>query len=127
MKFEHFGINVPDAVAMAKWYVENLDMKIVVGNDSAPYAHFLADSTGRTIIEIYSNPDDPIPDYTAQHHLRFHIAFASEDPAAAKDKLIKAGASLVIDETTPDGSQVITLRDPWNIPFQLAKRTTPMP
>jgi catechol-2,3-dioxygenase len=127
MKFEHFGINVPDAVALAKWYVDNVGMQIVVGNETAPYAHFLADSSGRTIIEIYSNPDDPIPDYSAQHHLRFHFAFATDEPDAMMDKLIKAGATLVIDETTPDGSRVITLRDPWNIPVQLAKRTTPMP
>jgi len=50
-------------------------------------------------------------------HLRFHITFASGDPAAAKDKLIAAGASLI----------VVTLRDPWSIPIQLAGRTTPMP
>ncbi len=123
MAFKHFGINVPDAVAMAKWYVENLDMNIVCSTDSPPYTHFLADSTSRTIIKIYSNPNDPIPGYSAQHHLRSQIAFATNDPCAIKEKLIKAGASLVLDETTEDGSQVITLRDPWNIPFQLAKRT----
>jgi len=60
-------------------------------------------------------------------HLRFHIAFTSGDPAAAKDKPIAAGASLIVEETTPDGSTVITLRDPWSIPIQLAGRTTPMP
>jgi len=60
-------------------------------------------------------------------HLRFHITFASGDPAAAKDKLIAAGASLIVEETTPDGSTVVTLRDPWSIPIQLAGRTTPMP
>lgn len=127
MKFEHFGINVPDASGMAAWYVANLGAQIVRRQEVAPFTHFLADSSGRTVMEIYSNPKDPIPDYTKLHHLRFHIAFACEDPTEMKDKLIQAGATLVIEETTPDGSTVITLRDPWNIPIQLAKRTPPMP
>ncbi|MBE0536663.1 MAG: VOC family protein [Phycisphaerae bacterium] len=127
MKFEHFGINVPDAAAMARWYVSHLGAQVVRALDVAPFTHFLADGTGRTIMEIYSNPADPIPDYSQQHHLRFHVAFVSDDPAGDKNRLTEAGASLVIEETTPDGSTVITLRDPWNMPIQLAKRTTPMP
>ena len=127
MRFEHFAINVPDASAMARWYVANLDMRIVRGSDSFPFAHFLADSTGRTIIEIYSNPADPIPDYSWQHHFRFHFAFAADDLDTTMQKLILAGASLAIDETIPDGSRIITLRDLWGIPFQLARRIAPLP
>jgi glyoxylase I family protein len=127
LRFEHFGINVPDAAAMARWYVDHLGAQVVRWLEVAPFTHFLADAGGRTIMEIYSNPVDPIPDYAGQHHLRFHIAFACPDPQAAKNRLIEAGARLIIEETTPDGSTVITFRDPWNIPIQLARRTTPMP
>jgi len=126
-RFEHFAINVADATAMARWYVDNLGAQIVSRLEVAPFTHFLADSSGRTVMEIYSNPSDPIPDYSAQHHLRFHIAFACSDPQAAKDRIVKAGARVVVEETTADGSTVITLRDPWNIPFQFARRTRPMP
>ncbi len=127
MKFEHFAINVPDAAAMAHWYVDHLGALIVRRQDTAPFTHFLADSTGRTIMEIYSNPADAIPVYGQQHHLRFHVAFACKDPASEQNRLVAAGATLVIEETTPDGSTVITLRDPWDVPIQLARRTTPMP
>ena len=127
MIFEHFGINVPDARAMAKWYVDNLGMKIVHAVENAPYAHFLADETGRTIMEIYSNTDHPIPDYAAQHPSKYHFALKTNDPSASKDKLVKAGAKFLFEETLDDGSFLIMLRDPWDIPLQLAKRTTPMP
>lgn len=126
MVFEHFGINVPDARAMADWYIRNLNMRAMVANSQPPYAHFLADSSGRVTIEIYSNPVDPIPDYAAQHHLRFHFAFAVADPHKEKDRLLKAGARFAVEDRTPDGSIIITLRDPWNIPLQLARRATPM-
>ena len=126
MQFEHFGINVPDARAMAAWYVQNLDMKIARRGEGPPYAHFLADATGRTIIEIYSNTADKIPDYEKQHPLRFHFAFAVEDPNALKDRLVEAGARFVFEETLDDGSFLIMMRDPWELPLQLARRSQPM-
>jgi glyoxylase I family protein len=126
MIFEHFGINVPDAKAMADWYIRHLDMKAVIANAKPPYAHFLADSTGRVVMELYSNPADPIPDYAAQHHLRFHFAFAVADPQKEKERLLGAGATFVVEDRLPDGSVVITLRDPWKIPLQLARRAKPM-
>ena len=36
MKLEHIAINVPDPVAMAAWYVEHMDMKVVIATDSPP-------------------------------------------------------------------------------------------
>ena len=81
MKFEHFGINVPDAPAMATWYVEHLHMQIVRAIQGAPHTHFLADATGRVVVEIYSNPIAPIPDYANQDPLCLHIAFAVDDAA----------------------------------------------
>lgn len=127
MIFEHFGINVPDARAMAKWYVENLNMQIVHAVKTDPYAHFLADETGRTIIEIYTNTNHPIPDYASQHPSMYHFAVKSDDPTATKDKLVKAGATFILEETLDDGSFLIMLRDPWDIPLQLARRSNPMP
>jgi glyoxylase I family protein len=126
MIFEHFGINVPDARAMADWYIRHLNMKTVIANAKPPYAQFLADSTGRVVMELYSNPADPIPDYAAQHHLRFHFAFAVADLQKEKERLLRAGATFIVEDRLTDGSIVITLRDPWNIPLQLARRAKPM-
>ena len=36
MKFEYFALNVPDAAAMAYWYVEHLPMQIVRAVHGAP-------------------------------------------------------------------------------------------
>ena len=126
MKFEHFGINVPDARAMAKWYVDNCSMKIVRAKETEPLTYFLADSTDRVVMEIYTNPADPIPDYSQQHHLRYHFALAVDDPGAVGNRLIDAGATFAMEETLADGSFLILLRDPWDIPLQLVKRAEPM-
>ena len=112
MEFEHFGLNVPDSTAMANWYVEHCGMRIVYSVGEAPYPYFLADEKGRITVEIYSNPDDPIPDYSALNPIRFHFAFAVADPSAVKERLMAAGASVLEDDVLDDGSHLIMLRDP---------------
>ncbi len=126
MKFEHFGINVPDAAAMAAWYVENLHMQIVRAVQGTPHTHFLADASGRVVMEIYSNSAAPLPDYAAQDPLCFHIAFAVEDAATARDTLIAGGATLVSNQILTDGSLLVMLRDPWGVALQLCQRAVPM-
>ncbi|MCK5527521.1 MAG: VOC family protein [Candidatus Latescibacteria bacterium] len=126
MEFEHFGINVPDPRAMARWYVTHLGMQIVLGAQEEPFMHFLADAGGRVVIEIYCNPDAPVPDYAKEHPMRFHIAFAEPDPGTTKDRLLQAGASLLNEDIMEDGTHLVMLRDPWGIPLQLCKRATPL-
>jgi len=126
MLFEHFAINVPDAVAMAQWYVEHCRMRVVRAMTEEPYTHFLADEGGRVVMEIYSNPSARVMDFGAQDPLVFHVAFAVRGPVPLSQKLIAAGASLADDVTLDDGSHLIMLRDPWGVPLQLCGRTTPM-
>jgi glyoxylase I family protein len=127
MKFEHFALNVPDARASAQWYVTHMGMRVARTRQDAPYTSFLADDTGRVILEVYSNPAAPYPDYAAAHPLCFHVAFVADDPAAARTKLVAAGATPAYEETLPDGSFLIMVRDPWGVPLQLVKRMTPFP
>ena len=126
LNVEHVACNVSDPGAMAAWYVQHLGMRIVRQVSAPPYIHFVADAAGRTVIEIYSNPADPVPDYAAMHPLRFHLAFAAVDIDADKAALVAAGATVVDDQTTPDGSRLIMLRDPWGLALQLCRRTTPL-
>jgi catechol 2,3-dioxygenase-like lactoylglutathione lyase family enzyme len=126
LNVEHFACNVSEPNAMAGWYVEHLGMRIVRRLQTAPHTHFLADANERVVIEIYSNVADPIPDYAAMHPLRFHLAFHAEDPDAARAALVSAGATFVDEQTLPDGSRLLMLRDPWGLPVQLCKRTTPL-
>ena len=45
----------------------------------------------------------------------------------ASDRLVTAGAKLVDDLFfNAVGDQLVMLRDPWGVPLQLVKRTTPM-
>jgi glyoxylase I family protein len=123
---EHIAWNVADPPAVAAWYVENLGMRIVRHSPVAPHMHFLADASGRIVIEIYNNTSDPVPDYATMHPARLHFAFATPDPDASKAALLAAGATPVEDQTTADGSRLIMLRDPWGLALQLCKRATPL-
>ncbi len=122
LNVEHVALNVPEPAAMAAWYVQNLGMRIVRHSSVAPYIHFIADAAGRTVIELYSNPVDPIPDYPSMHPLRLHVAFATSDPDGARSTLVAAGASFVDEMTRDDGTRLLMLRDPWGLALQLCKR-----
>lgn len=127
MRLEHTAINVPDAPATAKWWVEHLGLEIVRANDTPPYMTFLTDGQG-SMIEIYSNPIAPYPDYAKMHPLELHLAFeVDESIEEAHAALLKAGAEADGEiETTPVGDQVVFLRDPWGVVLQLVKRAKPM-
>jgi glyoxylase I family protein len=127
MKFEHFALNVSDARAMSRWYVEHLGFKIVRQRDDSPYTHFLADETGRVTAELYTNPAAAVPDYAAAHPLCFHFAVFTPDAHAARLRLEQAGATLFLEERPPDGSVLIMMRDPWGVPVQLCQRAKPFP
>jgi glyoxylase I family protein len=126
LNVEHVACNVSDPVAMAAWYVEHLGMRVVRKIAAPPRMHFLADASGRVVIEIYSNPADPVPDYLSMHPLRFHLAFAAPDPDAARGALVAAGASFVDEQALGDGSRLLMLRDPWGLAIQLCKRAIPL-
>ncbi len=125
MKFEHFALNVPDVLAHVQWYVTHLGFTIARRREEAPFMHFLADDTGRIIVELYSNPKAPYPDYGAAHPLLFHLALVATDAKAERLRLEAAGARLFLEEPQPDGSLLIMMRDPWGVPLQLCQRTQP--
>jgi glyoxylase I family protein len=127
MRIEHIAINVDDPVAMAKWYCENLGMKIVRRGPAPVNAHFICDSQENVMLEIYLNPPDLVPDYASMNPLVFHIAFMVDDVAGFCRNLVAAGAEIVEDvTTTPQGDEFAILRDPWGVPIQFVKRAEPM-
>lgn len=125
MKLEHIAFNVADPVAVAEWYCTQCGFRVVHHVPQPAQTHFLADS-GSSVIEIYCNPPDQVPDYRAQDPLIFHLALASEDPAADAQRLCAAGAEVVDDLRLADGSHLIMLRDPWGLALQLCKRPEPL-
>jgi uncharacterized glyoxalase superfamily protein PhnB len=68
-----------------------------------------------------------VPDFKAMNPMSFHIAFFVDDVPAARDRLIKSGATPQGDvNTNDDGDQLAMVRDPWGLPVQLVKRTKAM-
>jgi predicted enzyme related to lactoylglutathione lyase len=112
---------------MADWYVAHLGMRVMFSMEEEPCTRFLADETGRVVIEIYTNPKATIPDYWNMHPLNLHRAFAVEDADAAQAALVAAGATHLETIKPPDGSILIMLRDPWGVPLQICRRARPFP
>lgn len=127
MNVEHIAWQVKDPVAVAAWYGEHLGFTIVRKIDQSPHTHFLADASGRVVLEIYHNPKAPLPDYSKQDPLVLHLAFTVENVPAAVLHLVRAGGSIVNDTVkTPAGDELAMLRDPFGFPIQLCHRVTPL-
>lgn len=126
MKLEHVAVNVKNPVEFVQWYVTNLGMKVIRKQDEAPFTHFIADDSGRVMLEVYNNPADQVPAYSTMDPLIFHLAFVSESPVEDKNRLIAAGATFHSEVLPGEGSHLIMMRDPWGLAVQLCKRSSPM-
>jgi len=127
IRLEHVAVNVEDPVEMAKWYCENLGMKIVRKGPPPVNMHFISDAGGNMMLEIYTNPPNAVPNYRAMDPLSLHIAFMVEDVEKTRRRLVNAGATIATDITVTDsGDKLLMLRDPWGVPIQFVKRTDPM-
>lgn len=127
MKIEHTAYQVADAAATARWYVEHLGMTIKRSMEASPFAHFLADTGDRVMLEFYTNPALDTPDYFALHPLIFHLAYLADDVAATRGRLLAAGATAEGEiSVTAGGDEMCLLRDPWGLPLQLVRRQSPM-
>ena len=127
MRVEHVALNVPDPVALVRWYVKHLGYRVLRSMDAPPYMHFIADESGHVVFEVYRNDSAPVPDYPSQDPLVLHLAYASDDIAGDKERLLAAGATVQADTvTTPAGDQLCMLRDPWGVPIQLVSRDVPL-
>jgi glyoxylase I family protein len=125
MKIEHIAFNVADPVAVADWYCMHCGLEVVRHIPQPAQTHFLADPDS-TVLEIYCNPPDQVPDYHAMNPLLFHLAMTSSDPEADSQRLIAAGATFVEEIRPPDDSHLVMLRDPWGVSLQLCKRAMPL-
>ncbi|MHC4203247.1 MAG: VOC family protein [Planctomycetota bacterium] len=127
IRLEHVAINVEDPVEMAKWYCENLGMKIVRKGPPPVNMHFISDAGGNMMLEIYTNPPNAVPDYRSMEPLSLHVAFMVDDVEKTRRRLVAAGATIATDITVTDsGDKLLMLRDPWGIPIQFLKRAEPM-
>ena len=126
MNIEHIAINVADPVAVADWYVLHLGLHVVRKGPGPVFGHFLADSAGKVVLEIY-HQNAPVPDYAALDPFVFHIAFISPDVDADRARLISVGGKIEGEvNRAANGDVLAFVRDPWGITIQLARRATPL-
>ena len=110
---------------MADWYVKHLGAKVARVGGPPEHGRFLI--VGGVMFEIYNNPAVSMPDYSKSDVLQMHLAFSSENLKGDRDRLVKAGARVVVDVyMTPGGDEIMMLRDPWQVPIQFVKRKEPM-
>jgi len=127
MKIEHVALQVAEPAAMADWYVRHLGCTIARSGSEPLSIRFLKDGSGASMLELYRNPRVAVPDYAQMDPMLVHVAFVTDDPAADRDRLVAAGATIVEDlNITPAGDQIMMLRDPWGVALQLVKRKEPM-
>ncbi|MDH7603336.1 MAG: VOC family protein [Melioribacter sp.] len=127
IRFEHIGINVKDPITAARWYSENLNMKILREGTAPNYSTFVADSSIHMMIEFNYNKDFPTIDSLNFNYDSFHLAFCVFNINMIKEKLLNAGATVLSDlRKTDSGDQVLVLKDPWGLPIQFVQRVKPM-
>ncbi len=79
------------------------------------------------MLEVYNNPKASVPDYRKLDPLHLHIAFATDDVAGTRQRLLAAGCAAEGDVSVTDaGDTIAMLRDPWGLPVQLVKRKQPL-
>jgi catechol 2,3-dioxygenase-like lactoylglutathione lyase family enzyme len=124
---EHIAFNVKDPAAVAQWYCVHLGMMIVRKSPPPANTHFIGDSSGNMMLELYHNADVPVLDFASISHMAMHLAFMVDSIQAMRDSLLAAGATLVEDvNQTPAGDRVLMMRDPWGLAIQFVKRISPM-
>jgi glyoxylase I family protein len=127
VKIEHTAYQVADPVALARWYVAHLGLRIKRAQDTPPFGHFLADDGDAVMLEFYRNETLPVPDYRSMNPLALHLAFLADDVPAVRTRLLAAGATAEGDVVrNPAGDEVAMLRDPWGLAVQLIRRADPM-
>ena len=127
MKIEHTAYQVEDPVALARWYVAHLGLRVARSQSEPPFGHFLSDDGDTVMLEFYRQTALSVPDYRGLDPLLLHLAFLADDVAAARSRLIAAGATSEGDVIrNAAGDEVAMLRDPWGLAIQLIKRAEPM-
>lgn len=124
--FEHLALNVRDQKAVEDWYIANMGFAILGSNSGG--AGFLADASGRPVFELFSRTDIPYFDAEATPSLSIHIAYECSDIEGTTRKLLHAGATEDIPfAVSPEGDELVMLRDPFGITIQLINRANPFP
>ena len=131
MKVEHVAFVVRDPLRVARWYCENLGMRIARHGGGGDI--FVADAAGLTVFQfedgrrVFPDSKGGGPNYASQDPRVLHLGLCVDDVAAARQRLVAAGATSEGEViVTADGDEIAMVRDPWGLPLQLTKRKEPL-
>lgn len=123
LKLDHFALQHPEPEAAAAWLCLHLGLRVHRVSASASRARFLRCPVTGVMLEIYRQPDAPVPDHFATPPAVMHLAFYADDIAADTERLVAAGAIRAgLPGKNSAGDAHVMLRDPWGVPLQLVKR-----
>jgi predicted enzyme related to lactoylglutathione lyase len=126
-RFEHIAFNVFDPIKVAKWYADNLGMKVMRSGGAPTFTTFIADSGTHMMLELFHNADFPLYEPAKIHNMSIHLAFVTPDIEKTQSQLVAAGTTVVDSlRKTSSGDKVLTLRDPWGLAIQFVQRVKPM-
>ena len=119
LKVLHAGISVCNMEESLKWYEKNLDFKLVKDDGFVPLlkAHICFIQNGDFQIELFEYeqpkaiPEDRLmPNSDLQTVGTKHVAFATDNMAALKEKFVANGVDIA-HEVMMEGNNVMFIRD----------------
>ncbi len=123
MKLDHLALQHPEPEAASAWLCLHFGLTVYRVSTSASRARFLKCPETAVMLEIYRQPDAPVPDYPSMPPAVLHIAFYTEDIPRETARLLAAGATQAGEPgRNSAGDHFLMLRDPWGVPIQLVNR-----
>lgn len=123
LRLDHFALQHPQPEAVSAWLCLHLGLTVYRVSASASRARFLRCPQTGVMLEIYRQPEAPVPDYPAMPPAVMHLAFHSNDIPADADRLVAVGATRAGEPgKNSAGDAFLMLRDPWGVPLQLVSR-----
>ncbi len=123
MRLDHLALQHPEPEAVSAWLCLNLGLTVYRVSASASRARFLKCPQTGVMLEIYRQPEAPVPDYAAMPPAVLHLAFYADDIEKEAAGLVAAGATRAGEPgKNSAGDRFLMLRDPWGVPIQLVSR-----
>ncbi|MDP9173551.1 MAG: VOC family protein [Planctomycetota bacterium] len=126
---DHPAISCHDVNRQARWYCENLGMRVIASDKSQPPSMLLGydqDATGRTMVELMPVKDAgpqpaDVPRY--QPGLR-HLALRVSDFDEAYRRLSQLGVKFLFEPVQAvGGGKLVSFRDPEGNELQIVQRS----
>lgn len=123
LRLDHIALQHPQPEAVSAWLCLHLGLEIHRVSGSAARARFLKCPRTGVMLELYRQPEAPVPDYAAMPPSVLHLAFYADDILAEAERLVAAGAARAGEPgKNSAGDSHLMLRDPWGVPIQLVSR-----